>query len=308
MSAPTPPTFKLAYLHPRHWPLLLAFSLLWLAVLLPLPAIHWLGKQLGRLSLRLLGSRRRVAARNLELAFPELDGEARRQLLINNFENVGRAVLEVGIAWFWPDWRIKQALQVEGWEHVEQAHANGQGMLLLSCHFLTLELHARAFGIHLPGVGVYRPNNSPVFEYFQYHGRTRSNRFLVDRFDVRAMIKALRQGYALWYAPDHDYGRRASVFVPFLGVEQAATVTGTATLAKVRNVVTLPTYLIRRQDGGYKLIVEPPLNEFPCGDENSDAARCNAIIGEAIRRWPDQYMWLHRRFKTRPDPSEPSLY
>ena len=100
-----------------------------------------------------------------------------------------------------------------------------------------------------PGVGVYRPNTNPVLEYAQYHGRCASNKYLVDRMDVKGMIKALRNGDALWYAPDHDYGSHASVFVPYFAVEQAATITGTATLARVKNTVTLPCYNIRTKEG-----------------------------------------------------------
>ena len=192
-------------------------------------------------------------------------------------------------------------MHVTGAEHVEQAVANKHGMLLLSAHFMTLELNARMFGLLRPGVGVYRPNTNPVLEYAQYHGRCKSNKYLVDRADVKGMIKALRQGEALWYAPDHDYGPHASVFVPFLGVSDAATITGTATLARVRNTVVLPCYNIRLPQGGYQLIIEPPLQNYPVGDDVADATRSNQVLEQAVRKAPEQYMWLHRRFKSRPN-------
>jgi KDO2-lipid IV(A) lauroyltransferase len=121
------------------------------------------------------------------------------------------------------------------------------------------------------------------------------------------MIKALRNGDALWYAPDHDYGSHASVFVPYFAVEQAATITGTATLARVKNTVTLPCYNIRTREG-YTLHIGAPLADYPSGDDLADASRANREIEAAVRKAPEQYMWLHRRFKTRPNPDDPGYY
>ncbi|WP_375056968.1 LpxL/LpxP family Kdo(2)-lipid IV(A) lauroyl/palmitoleoyl acyltransferase [Zobellella sp. DQSA1] len=295
------PSFGTALLHPRYAFNWLGLGLLWLLVtLLPWRAQMALGRGLGRLSIKVLKSRVRVARRNLELALPELGEAERERLLGANFESVGCALFETGMAWFWPHWRMRALTRMEGTEHVDAAVARGQGMLLLSAHFLTLELNARQFGLYRPGVGVYRPNTNPVLEYAQVHGRCRSNKYLVDRLDIKGMLKALRAGDALWYAPDHDYGRHASVFVPFFAVEQAATITGTATLARVKNSVTLPCFTLREQDG-YRLIVQPPLAGFPTGDDEADAIAGNRVLEAAIRRAPEQYMWLHRRFKTTPE-------
>ncbi|QFI53558.1 LpxL/LpxP family Kdo(2)-lipid IV(A) lauroyl/palmitoleoyl acyltransferase [Aeromonas simiae] len=304
MSAERLPRLEPRLLHPRYWPQWFGLGVLWLLVLLPWRWQMWLGRRLGRLAMRLLKSRERIARRSLELAFPELSSTEREQLLVRNFESVGCAIFEVGMAWFWPDWRMRALMRIEGEEHVHAAAEQGQGMLLLSCHFLTLELNARCFGLVRPGVGVYRPNTNPVLEYAQYHGRCKSNKYLVDRTDVKGMIKALRNGDALWYAPDHDYGRHASVFVPFFGVEQAATITGTATLARVKNTVTLPCYNIR-DEHGYVLHIGAPLEGYPTGDDVADATRSNQVVEAAVRRAPEQYMWLHRRFKTVPEGMPP---
>lgn len=295
------PPFTPALLHPRYALNWLGLGLLWLLVtLLPWRAQMALGRGLGRLSMKLLKSRVRVARRNLELALPELDASARERTLKANFESVGCAVFETGMAWFWPHWRMRAITRMEGTEHVDAAVAGGQGMLLLSAHFLTLELNARQFGLYRPGVGVYRPNTNPVLEYAQVQGRCRSNKYLVDRLNIKGMLKALRQGDALWYAPDHDYGRHASVFVPFFAVEQAATITGTATLARVKKTVTLPCFTLREKDG-YRLLIQPPMADFPVGDDVADAIASNRVIEAAIRLAPEQYMWLHRRFKTTPE-------
>ncbi|MBP8224353.1 MAG: LpxL/LpxP family Kdo(2)-lipid IV(A) lauroyl/palmitoleoyl acyltransferase, partial [Aeromonas sp.] len=214
---------SLTMLHPRYWLLWCGLGLLWLLVQLPHPWQMAIGRRLGRIAMRLLKRRVQIARRNLQLALPELEAAERERLLIANFENVGCAVFETGMAWFWSDRRMRRWMQIEGEEHVRHAVAGGSGMLLLSCHFMTLELNARMFGLLQPGVGVYRPNDNPVLEYAQVRGRTRSNKYLLDRGDIKGMIKALRKGEALWYAPDHDYGRHASVFVPFFAVEQSAT-------------------------------------------------------------------------------------
>ena len=295
------PRLTAALFHPRYWPQWFGQAVLWLVVQLPYPVLMYLGAGLGWLSMKLLPRRVRIARTNLQLAFPEWDDATREACLKENFANVGRAIFETGIAWFWPDWRVRKIMHVTGAEHVEQAVANKHGMLLLSAHFMTLELNARMFGLLRPGVGVYRPNTNPVLEYAQYHGRCKSNKYLVDRADVKGMIKALRQGEALWYAPDHDYGPHASVFVPFLGVSDAATITGTATLARVRNTVVLPCYNIRLPQGGYQLIIEPPLQNYPVGDDVADATLSNQVLEQAVRKAPEQYMWLHRRFKSRPN-------
>ena len=306
-SAPTA-RLSLAMCHPRSWPLWAGLGLLWLLVQLPYRWQMALGRKLGRLSMLVLKRRVQIARRNLQLAMPELDDAAREQLLVANFESVGCAVFETGIAWYWPDQRLRRIMHIQGDEHVREAVAGGEGMLLLSCHFMTLELNARMFGILHPGVGVYRPNDNPVMEYAQVRGRTRSNKCLLDRGDIKGMIKALRKGEALWYAPDHDYGRHASVFVPFFAVEQSATITGTATLARVKNAVVLPCYTLRLPQGGYKLVIGAPLQNFPTGDDIADATRSNQVIEAAVRQAPEQYMWLHRRFKTRPRKEDPSLY
>lgn len=299
MSAVSP-RLSAALFHPRYWLLWLGLLSLRLVVQLPYPWLMALGGIMGRLAMPLMHARVHIARRNLALALPELDEAARQALLKENFANVGRAILETGMAWFWSDARMRRWMSVEGMEHLASAQQQGQGILLLSAHFLTLELNARMFGLLQPGVGVYRPNRNPVLEYAQVAGRCRSNKCLLDRKDVKGMIKALRAGDALWYAPDHDYGAHASVFVPFFAVPQTATITGTATLARVKNTVVMPCFTLRQPKGGYRLLLGAPLANYPSGDDEADAIASNRVIEAAIRQAPAQYMWLHRRFKTRP--------
>ncbi|WP_432460931.1 LpxL/LpxP family Kdo(2)-lipid IV(A) lauroyl/palmitoleoyl acyltransferase [Agarivorans sp. QJM3NY_25] len=307
MAEISPPTLNAGSFHPRNWGAWLLISFMLGISLLPHRLQHYLGLAIGRLGKRLLKSRVHIARRNLHICFPEKSAVQREQLLEQCFIHLGHSVVDTANAWFWPKWRFAKHLHFEGLEHLEQVRQKPGGILLLSAHFWTLESHARAFGVIDPGVGIYRPNKNQVYEYFQYHGRTRANKYLVDRTDVRGMIKALKNGNAVWYAPDHDYGTHAAVFVPFFAQPNAATITGTATLARVKNVQVLMSYALRNTDGSITLVIEPAIENYPAGDTKADARTINQAIEKAILRAPEQYMWIHRRFKSRPE-GEPSVY
>ncbi|WKE64746.1 LpxL/LpxP family Kdo(2)-lipid IV(A) lauroyl/palmitoleoyl acyltransferase [Gallaecimonas kandeliae] len=303
------PRFRLALLHPRYWPTWLGVAVLYLISWLPYKAQLALGRGLGRFLGKIAKSRVRVARRNLELCFPEQSAAEREALLKANLEATGVAMLETGMAWWWPQWRIKKHMQVENFEYVREVLDSGQGVILMAMHFVTLEIGARMFGEMQPGVGFYRPHNNALMEYLQYHGRVRSNKYLVDKRDVRGMVQALREGEVVWYAPDQDYGRRRAVFVPFFKVPDAATVTATSMFAKQGRAKVVPFVQTRLADGsGYKLSFSPALNTLPSGDEVQDTKLVNAIVEREIRKQPEQYMWVHRRFKTRPNEADPSYY
>ncbi|MEQ5224084.1 Kdo(2)-lipid IV(A) acyltransferase [Proteus cibi] len=302
------PPFKKSFLLPKYWLTWFGIGLLYILVLLPYPVIYWLGTRLGRFSKVFLKKRVQIAERNLELCFPQMPKSEREALVNKNFESVGMGLFETGMAWFWPEWRVKRWFKVSGLEHIKKVKDSGQGILLIGIHFLTLELGARIFGICNPGVGVYRPNDNPVMDWLQTWGRLRSNKFMLDRKDVKGMIRSLKAGEIIWYAPDHDYGPRKSVFVPLFAVDKAATTTGTYILAKTSNPALIPFTPKRLPEGkGYELIISPPVADFPIDNEENTAKAMNKVIEQEILRAPDQYMWLHRRFKTRPE-GEASLY
>ncbi|MBG6031880.1 LpxL/LpxP family Kdo(2)-lipid IV(A) lauroyl/palmitoleoyl acyltransferasee [Proteus hauseri] len=302
------PPFKKSFLLPKYWLTWFGIGLLYILVLLPYPVIYWLGTRLGRFSKVFLKKRVQIAERNLELCFPQMPKSEREALVNKNFESVGMGLFETGMAWFWPEWRVKRWFKVSGLEHIKKVKDAGQGILLIGIHFLTLELGARIFGICNPGVGVYRPNDNPVMDWLQTWGRLRSNKFMLDRKDVKGMIRSLKAGEIIWYAPDHDYGPRKSVFVPLFAVDKAATTTGTYILAKTSNPALIPFTPKRLPEGkGYELIISPPVANFPIDNEENTAKAMNKVVEQEILRAPDQYMWLHRRFKTRPE-GEASLY
>ncbi|CAX59147.1 Kdo(2)-lipid IV(A) acyltransferase [Erwinia billingiae] len=302
------PQFTRALLHPRYWHTWLGIGFLYLLVLLPYPVLYYIGCGLGRLSMRFLRKRVNIAHRNLELCFPTMPEAEREAMVVRNFESVGMGLIETGMAWFWPNWRINKWFHVSGLEHIDKAHEDGKGILLIGMHFLTLELGARIFGIHNPGIGVYRPNDNALLDWLQTWGRMRSNKSMLDRKDLKGMIRALKSGDIIWYAPDHDYGPKSSVFVPFFGVDKAASTKGSYVLIRSGHPAVIPFVPRRLPHGkGYEMVILPEEKDMPLDDEAATAARMNQVIERGVLMAPEQYMWLHRRFKTRPA-GESSLY
>ncbi len=293
--------FQWRYLHPRFWLTWLGIGCWRLVVLLPYPVMMWLGRLLGAILYFMGGYRYQVAEINLALCFPEMSEVQRRQLLRDNFASYGIGFFEVGMAWWWPTERLNKYIQLEGMEHIEAL--NGRGALLMAIHYTTLEVGASALSARHSIDGMYRPHKSAVYDYVQSKGRRVRNPagVVYPREDVRGMFKALRQGRIIWYAPDQDYGRKQSVFANFFGVP-AASVTATARFAKVGNAAILPFSHVRLPNNqGYRVTVHPPLENFPSGDEVADAETINRRVEAFILEQPDQYLWAHRRFKTRPE-------
>ncbi|AMO48968.1 Lipid A biosynthesis lauroyl acyltransferase [Enterobacter sp. FY-07] len=302
------PKFSAALLHPRYWLTWLGIGVLWLVVQLPYPVIYRLGCGIGRLAKRTMKRRVLIAQRNLELCFPHMSDAERAKLVDENFLSVGMGVMETGIAWFWSDNRMARWMDVSGFEHIRNVQAQERGILLIGVHFLTLEIGARMFGMNEPGIGVYRPNDNALIDWLQTRGRMRSNKSMLDRKDLKGMIRALKSGEVVWYAPDHDYGPRASVFAPFFAVEQAASTSGTWMLARMSQACIVPFVPRRKPDGkGYELIILEPECSPPLDDAQTTAAWMNEVVERCIMMAPEQYMWLHRRFKTRPE-GVPSRY
>ncbi|WP_106649589.1 LpxL/LpxP family Kdo(2)-lipid IV(A) lauroyl/palmitoleoyl acyltransferase [Shewanella sp. Pdp11] len=301
--------FSSSLYHPKHWPMWFGVFLMRLTQLLPLSWQMKLGKGLGRLVMKFAGSRTHTARRNLALCFPEMSEAQREDLLKRNFEETGKAIFDTINAWWWSDEKVQQHMSITGKEHVQDTLDAGHGVILFAVHCLPLEMGARIFGQFQPGVGVYRPHNNPVMEYLQVKGRLRSNKGLVSKRDLRQMVRCLRNPDVIWYTADQDFGRSSAVFIPFYAMPDAATITGATTLAKLGKAKVLPFFVERTEgDEGYRIEVMPPLDNFPGEDELADAIRGNKIIESIIDKNRAQYMWLHRRFKTRPDPTDKSLY
>lgn len=306
------PPFQKAFLHPKYWGLWLGLGIFKLILCLPYPILVKIGLGLGKVFTQLgFGKRRmQIARRNLELCFPHYSAEQITALVQENMKSVGMAIIETGMAWFWSDKRILKWSKIEGEEYLKQSTRNNQGVLLVGVHFLTLELGARIVGLHHQGIGIYRPNDNPLLDWIQFRGRIRSNKGMLDRKDVRAMIRVLKNGGTIWYAPDHDYGRRNSVFVPFFAVDETCTTAGSYMLLRsAPNTVVIPFSPIRNADySGYTIKISPPVDFSECQDEVETAILMNKVVEREIMNVPTQYMWLHRRFKTRPNEDDKSLY
>lgn len=300
--------FSPAFFHPRYWLTWFGLSILFLIVQLPYPLLIRLGAQVGKMSRPFLKRRERIARRNLELCFPQLCDAEKEHLIANNFASLGMALVETGIAWFWPDNRIRKLFDVEGLHNLTRAQQNNRGVMVVGVHFMSLELGGRVMGLCQPMMAMYRPHNNHLLEWVQTKGRMRSNKAMIDRRNLKEMIAALKQGEAVWFAPDQDYGPKGSTFAPFFAVSNVATTNGTYVLSRLSGAAMLTITLIRKPSReGYQLFIQPELMDYPKKDESAAAAYINKVIEREILRAPEQYLWIHRRFKTRPQ-GEKSLY
>ncbi|RAU49265.1 MULTISPECIES: lipid A biosynthesis lauroyl acyltransferase [unclassified Pseudomonas] len=303
------PRFRALFLHPRFWPLWLGLGVLWLVVQLPFRALVAIGRALGWVMYFFATDRRTIAARNLELCFPQYSKAERKRLLKENFASTGIAFFEMAMSWWWSPQRLAKLAHIEGLEHLKRPHEQGQGVILMALHFTTLEIGAALLGQQHTIDGMYREHKNPVFDFVQRRGRERHNldSIAVEREDVRGMIKQLRKGRAIWYAPDQDYGVKQSLFVPLFGI-QAATVPATSKFATLGRALVVPFTQERLADGsGYKVVIHPPFADFPGESDEADCVRVNQWVEQAVTACPEQYLWAHRRFKSRP-PGEPKLY
>lgn len=283
-----------------QWPAWLGIGAASLLARLPWGLQRRLGTWLGPLLMRVLGDRRRVAARNLELCFPELSAAQRAALLRASFEALGIALFEFARAWWGDVAPMRRNLRVEGLEHLQAAQAGGRGVIVISGHFTTLEIAARLMCDHAPLAGMYRPHATGAMEWAVKRGRLRYAKAMFGREELRPALRHLKQGGMLWFAPDQDTRRGDSVFVPFFG-RPAYSLTSTHQLARLSGAAVVAFSHERRDDGGYTLRLSPPLAEFPSGDATADTARVMAAIEAMVRAVPSQYLWIHRRFKRQPD-------
>ncbi len=295
------------YLGPRYWPTWLGLGFLRLSSTLPLPVLRLMGNVLGTLVYHLPLSQRRIAAINIRLCFPELTASQQRQRTRACLRAVTITLFESALAWWGSHERLQKLHRIEGLEYLRAAQKTGKGILLLGGHYSTLELGGRLISLYVNGIGIYKPAHNELFEAVMAHSRRKNFADLIPSKNMRKIIHTLKQGKTCWYAPDQDFGRQGTVFAPFMGVP-AASLTITARLAQLSGAIVLP-FFSRRLPGnqGYVISLQAPLDNFPTGDDLADASRVNQIIEEGIRWAPEQYLWVHRRFKTRPF-GEPQLY
>jgi len=285
-------------LHPRylhHW---IVLGLLRLTAYLPLSALSGLGRAGGRLLYWLAPFRRKVAQTNIRLCFPQLTDAQQRELVKATCYSSIMGLLETAASWWGNTDRIRPHITYTGVEKLQ--NLNGQGAILLGCHLTTLDLAGLMLAMQIEVDVVYRPQKYPVYDFMMLRSRGRRFKHVIERSDLRQLLRVIKQGRIVWYAPDQDYGTKNAVFAPFFGVP-AATLTATGRLAKMTGA---PVYIYkhyREAPGKYHAIIEGPIGNFPTGDELQDAITVNQLIEAAVRPHPEQYMWLHKRFKSQPD-------
>ena len=295
-----PPLRPRPPLAPRHWPAWCGIGLMALAARLPWALQRALGRLIGDVLRQVLSARRRVAARNLELCLPELDATARAALLRAHFHSLGIGLFEFGRAWWGSVAPLRRGLVVEGLEHIEAARAGGRGVIVVSGHFTTLEVCGRLMCDHVPLAGLYRPHSEAAMEWAVRRGRERYAAAMFPKRDVRGTVRHLKRGGLLWYAPDQDPSGGDAVYVPFFG-RPAHSLTSTHQLARMSGAAVVLFGHRRREDGGYTLTLSPALAPYPSEDAAADTATVMAGIEAMARAAPDQYLWIHRRFKRQPD-------
>ncbi len=284
-------------LAPRYWPTWIALGTLRLLALLPFPVQLGIGRALGAALRRLPVRFVRIARSNINLCLPELCLAERERLLDQHFESLGIALLEVALAWWSSAARLKKLAQVEGSEHVREALGRGRGVIFLTAHFTPLEIGGRILSGIFPINVLYRPTKNEAIAYMQSQRRCRNGGRAIRRDDIRSMVGALKNNECVWFAPDQSYRKKGAEMVPLFGIP-AATNTATSRIARMSGAAVLPYFVERLPgSGGYRLVIRPALEDFPSGSTFDDAARFHRLIETQVRSVPDQYLWIHRRFK-----------
>lgn len=296
------------YLHPRWWTTWLGLGIMWLAAHLPLRWQWAIGRLAGKLAWRLLPRRRHITEVNIRLCFPDLSPDEQQALVRKSFLANGIGMMEIGLAWFRDMADLSEITTVHGLEHLNKALENGKGVLLVGGHYSTLEMGGSLATQAMDADVMQRDHNNPLMNAVMTRSRARRYGAVLDSKDLRGLLKRLRMNRAVWYATDQDYGRKGIVFAPFFDIP-TGTITATSRITERSGCAVMPFSHFRREDRpGYDIYFHPALEGFPSGDELADATRVNKTIEQEIRRHPDQYLWMHRRFKTRPNPDDPDLY
>ena len=286
---------------PNHWPLWLGLGFLRVVCWLPHRTRLGVGFALGRLAHRVTPKRRAITRRNIQLAFPDLPADERNAMAKAHFEAVGASIIEMGLARWASDEDLLPLMTIDGVHHVENELQAGKGVILLSAHFSTLEISGRILQRHVPPFDiVYRKFRNPFMTEIVRSTRERMSRKTIDKNDIKAMIRSLKEGVCVWYAPDQSYKGKQSAVMPFFGVD-AMTNTATTTLGKLGRASAVPYFPRRLPDGRYHISILPPLPDFP-GDAETDTANYVAVLEQHIRQCPEQYYWVHRKYKNRPPP------
>lgn len=285
------------FLAPRYWLTWLGLAVVRLLTCLPYRTQMTLGSGLGQIAYWFAWRNRHVATVNVRLCLPDLDARARRRVVREHFGALGCALLETAQVWWASDRQLAALIRIEGVEHLQRALAGGRGAILLSAHFTTLEMGARALCIHRPTAIMYQTPRNALIAELSLRGRTTHARRAISSDNVRELLQSLKANLPVWYAPDQRDEGKSGAVVPFFGVP-ALTNVATSRIARISGAPVLPYFPERLGAGeGYRMRILPPLEDFPSSDPSVDAARFHALIEAHVRRCPAQYLWTYKRFK-----------
>jgi len=301
--ASTPPActpWARRFLAPRYWPTWIGLAALWVIAQFPYRWQLGIGRLIGRVMRVLLARRRRIAATNLRLCFPTWTERQRAALLTQHFESLGISLVETAMSWWTEDKKLQPLGNVRGLEHLNRALSLGKGAILLSAHFTTLEIGTRLLVMQTRLHAMYRTHKNPLFNAVMKRAREARCEKAYASDDVRGLLQSLKNNIPVWYASDQNYGHKHSLFVPFFGIP-AATNLAPVRLAKVSGAPVIPFFIERLPAAqGYRLSLLPVLQNFPSDDAVADISCIHHLIEEHIAKVPEQYLWVHRRFKDRP--------
>lgn len=285
---------------PKYWMTWLGFWTAWLITRMPYRLQLYTGGFIGWIGFHVAKSRRHIVEVNIALCFPDLTPQRRNDLVRKVFQSSGISIVETANAWLRDPRDFLPLVTITGLHHLEDTLKQGKGVILLGMHFSTLDLCGAVLGTYVEFDVMFRRNKNRLLNLIMQRGRQKNFPRSINRNDIRGILNSLKQGHAVWYGADQDYGRKHSVFAPFFGV-QAASITATGRFAKMTGSPLILFSHYRNEDGSYRIELSAPIENFPTGDEVADATFINQLVEQAILKQPDQYWWLHRRFKTRPE-------
>ena len=293
---------NIKFIHPKFFPTWILILLMRIGVFIPFRVQVSIGKSIGRVIYPFMSKLRSTAYSNISHCFPEKKQSQVNTLVKRHFEAIGVSLFETANAYYASDKKIKKLLTIKNEHCFTDALKQEGGVIILCAHFMPLMLGSRALLLNHTIANIYRPQNNKLFDQAMVKGYKKNGAVMIKSTDTRSIIKAINNSLPIWYAPDQDLGQNNSVFAPLFGI-QTATASATSRLAKNNKTRVIP-YSFIRTSKGYEMSFEESLKDYPSNDPIIDATTTNKILEKQINKAPEQYLWIHRRFKTRPEGAE----
>jgi len=290
---------NIKFIHPKFFPTWILILLMRIGVFIPFSTQVIIGRTIGKAIYPFMSKLRSTAYSNISHCFPEKKQSQVNALVKSHFEAIGISLFETANAYYASDKKIIKLLTTKNEHFFKDALKQEGGIILLCAHFMPLMLGSRALLINHTIANIYRPQNNKLFDQAMVKGYKNHGAVMIKSTDIRSIVKAINNSLPIWYAPDQDLGEKNSVFALLFGIP-TATASATARLAKNNNTRVIPYSFIRTKKG-YEMSFEEPLQNFPCNNPVDDATTTNMILEKQIKKTPEQYLWIHRRFKTRPE-------